>query len=84
MPLSHEDIPTVLAIASEQIGEGWRLPSKDELLSLVCEECGTPTIDPNIFPNTEAVPYWTRDPNQFAPNKYFERHFGISILPSAV
>ena len=79
VPLSHEDIPAVLAIASEQLGDGWRLPSKDELLSLVCKECGTPTINSKIFPNTESLPYWTEDPNPFAPNKYFKHFFTVNF-----
>ena len=79
VPLNHNDIPIVLNIAVEQLGPGWRLPTKDELLSLVCTQCGIPTINQKIFPNTGAVPYWTGDTNPFAPNKYFKHFFTVNF-----
>ena len=54
VPLNHDDMEIVIKIANEQLGDGWRLPSKDELLSLVCQSCGIPTINQEIFPNTGA------------------------------
>ncbi len=40
----------------------WRLPSKDELLSLV-EECGiNPSINTNRFPNTPISYFWSGSP----------------------
>ena len=77
--LNHDDIPVVLKIAIEQLGPGWRLPTKNELLSLVCTECGIPTINEEIFPNTEALPYWTGEKNAFAPNKYFKHFFTVNF-----
>ena len=79
VPVSHDDIPTVVQIANEQLGEGWRLPTKDELLSLVCTECGIPTIDDQIFPNTQAFPYWTGEPNPFAPSSFYKHFFTINF-----
>jgi hypothetical protein len=38
---------------------GWRLPSKNELLSIVDHDHGQPTIDLTIFPNTRIRHYWT-------------------------
>ena len=31
VPLNHDDFPVVLDIAIEQLGPGWRLPTKNEL-----------------------------------------------------
>ena len=40
---------------------GWRLPTKEELKSLV-EKKNRPTIDRVIFPDTSPDPYWTSSP----------------------
>lgn len=37
----------------------WRLPSKNELESLVDRSRSSPAIDPTPFPNTPSVVYWT-------------------------
>lgn len=37
----------------------WRLPTQDELLSLVASNCADPAINSKAFPNTAAAPYWT-------------------------
>ena len=79
VPLNHDDMEIVIKIANEQLGDGWRLPSKDELLSLVCQSCGIPTINQEIFPNTGALPFWTGEPNPFAPNKYFKHFFTVNF-----
>ena len=57
--LNHDQIGIVIEQASEQLGEGWRLPTLEELEGIVCEKCGRPMIDQEIFPATEAEPYWT-------------------------
>lgn len=45
----------------------WRMPTKDELKSLVDEVRKTaqtpPTIDTTFFPNTSSVDYWSSSPN---------------------
>jgi hypothetical protein len=58
-------VPKALEIANEQLGGGWRLPSKAELKSIVCKECASPKIDKEIFPNTDNAPYWTGDQSIF-------------------
>ena len=46
--LNHDQIEIAIQQASEQLGEGWRLPTLEELEGIVCEECGGPMIDQNI------------------------------------
>jgi len=36
----------------------WRLPSKNELLSLVHKACGSPAINSQVFPNTKQDDWW--------------------------
>ena len=68
--LNHDQMEEVLKLASEQLGSGWRLPSRKELESLVCRDCKIPKINSEIFPNTDPVPYWTGERNKVA-----KRHF---------
>ena len=52
--------------AADAVGHGWRVPTADELFSLVDHSCGAPAIDttafPDIRPNSKALPYWTTTP----------------------
>ena len=73
--LNHEQMDEVLRIASDQLGSGWRLPTRKELESLVCKDCKIPKIDSKIFPNTEPVPYWTGERNKFAKKHFWSVNF---------
>ena len=73
--LNHEQMDEVLRIASDQLGSGWRLPTRKELESLVCKDCKIPKIDSKIFPKTEPVPYWTGERNKFAKKHYWSVNF---------
>jgi hypothetical protein len=73
--LSLDMVPKALEIANEQLGGGWRLPSKAELKSIVCKECGSPKIDKEIFPNTDNAPYWTGDQSIFNSKFYVSVNF---------
>ena len=69
--LNHEQIKIAIEQASAQLGEGWRLPTLAELEGLLCEECGRPMIDSDVFPATETEPYWTGEKNGFSAKNYF-------------
>jgi hypothetical protein len=53
-------------------GNGWRLPSAKELLTLVDPSRYDPAIDLNAFPDTKSVAYWSAsiqpDPVKAAPS----------------
>lgn len=66
IPLDFDLIDQAITQANEQLGGGWRLPTEDELTTLICTECGTPMIDAKIFPNTFADSYWTSDSNSMS------------------
>lgn len=48
--------------AMKQSNEGWQLPSKEELSTLLEAACGSPALDERAFPDMELVKlwYWTR------------------------
>lgn len=79
--LDHEQIEMAITQADEQLGKGWRLPTVDELEGLLCESCKTcdlcnyPMIDAEMFPRTEAEPYWTGDQNSLSRRNYFSVNF---------
>ena len=73
--LSLDMVPKALEIANKQLGDGWRLPSKVELKSIVCKTCPSPKIDKAIFPNTDNAPYWTGDQSFFNSKFYVSVNF---------
>lgn len=73
--LSHDQIEQAIAQANEQLGEGWRLPTLDELEAMVCDTCGRPMIDQEVFPATEAEPYWTGQQNGFSSRYFYSVNF---------
>ena len=52
LQISVETADQAIAQANDQLGAGWRLPTKEELSSLVCETCPGLKINEEIFPDT--------------------------------
>ena len=42
--------------------DGWRLPSLEELQTLVADNCRNPSLDARVFPKTVPDSYWTNRP----------------------
>ena len=59
--------PLLLTWDQAKVGanNGWRLPTKDELLTLVSPDCRFPAINAEAFPGVKAgaMWYWTGTPN---------------------
>lgn len=57
--------PAQAAELGRKAGADWRVPTADELLTLVTRACGEPAIDKNVFPDVPLDPggegslYWT-------------------------
>lgn len=49
-------------------GSGWRLPTSDELLSIVDLTVTAPTIDGRYFPGTPSVYFWSSSPVVGSPS----------------
>jgi hypothetical protein len=53
----------------------WRIPNKNELGSIVDYACAQPALDVNVFPDTQAIGYWTNSPNGFNPERAWAINF---------
>ena len=80
--LNHSQVKIAVEQANQQLGNGWRLPSLQELQDLLCESCEElsyskplPMIDQKTFPSTEPEPYWTNQQNGMSPSHYFSVNF---------
>lgn len=52
------------AMALHPAGDNaWRVPTRDELESIVATNCKRPSIDENVFPGTASTQYWTSTVN---------------------
>lgn len=55
----------------------WRLPSKDELLSIVDKQRNSPKINTNYFPNTQNGFYWSSSPYEQHENGAWLVYFNL-------
>ena len=75
LKLTQADLSKAIVIANDQMGPGWRLPTRAELEGLVCDGCAPVKIELDSFPNTLAEPYWTGEVNGFAPRHIWTVNF---------
>ena len=68
--MSWDQAQQAAASASKELGGEWRLPSVDELQTLVCADCPPPKIDQMLFPDTPAAPFWTYSEAPFSIGRY--------------
>lgn len=73
--LNHLEVEVAISQANEQLGGNWRLPTRAELETLICEHCQPPKIDTRYFPGTQSEPYWTGEKNWISPKNYWSVNF---------
>ncbi|MBF96014.1 MAG: hypothetical protein CFH34_01186 [Alphaproteobacteria bacterium MarineAlpha9_Bin4] len=73
--LTMEQVSQAIEKANEQLGGTWRLPTRKELESIVCFECGKIKINKKLFPNTPYEPFWTGEKNSWSKNFYWSVNF---------
>lgn len=56
--VTHEEALKAIA----ELGPDWRLPTREELLTIVDLSRHDPAIDTEKFPDTKSEPYWTSTP----------------------
>lgn len=73
--ISQDNMIQVIDQANDQLGPGWRLPTREELQSLLCDDCTPPLIDQTIFPGTTPEAYWTGDKVFFSSKNHWSVNF---------
>lgn len=74
--MDHKTIDLAIEIANNQLGGEWRLPTLEELFSLVCQDCKRgEKYYKKIFPNTAARAYWTGDRNEMVKRSFWTVNF---------
>jgi len=57
----------------------WRMPTREELRSIVDYQENFPAIDTSVFPNTVATSFWTSEPNQNYPSFAWHTDFKFGL-----
>lgn len=73
--ITHNEAKELKLKAGEELGGEWRLPEKEELISLICMECPSVKIDLNIFPNTPSGIFWSSSRNLWSPKFFWSVNF---------
>jgi hypothetical protein len=80
--MSWDQAQQAAASASKELGGDWRLPTVDELQTLVCTKCPPPKIDQKLFPDTPAAPFWTNSKAPLSVGRYWTVNFFTGYLLS--
>ena len=73
--LTQDEVVEAIQVANRELGGIWRLPTREELEFLVCENCPAPKINKSVFPGTVSEPYWTGQRNWISPKNVWSVNF---------
>lgn len=73
--LTQDEVAEAIQVANRELGGIWRLPTREELEFLVCENCPAPKINKTAFPGTVSEPYWTGQQNWISPKNFWSVNF---------
>ena len=62
----------------------WRLPNKNELVSIVEERCSSPSINSKIFPSAPPLFFWTSSPYAGLGHGAWSVDFGFGTVSATV
>ena len=66
--------------AVAELGEGWRLPTREELQSILDLSRHDPAIDTGLFPDTKSCAYWTSTPCAWNTSARWVVYFGYGSV----
>lgn len=66
--------------AVADLGDGWRMPTVDELQTILDRSRYNPAIDKEKFPDTQSQPYWTGSPCAWNKNARWVVYFGFGYV----
>jgi hypothetical protein len=70
--LNQEELLIAIKQAEQQLGGSWRLPTRNELETLVCDKCDPPKIREKYI---EREAYWTGTKNRFHSKMFWSVNF---------
>lgn len=76
---SYDEATRAAALASAELGGRWRLPSREELESLLCAPCGVPQIDMRTFPHSPAATFWSSTTSWYSSTQHWSVNFRTGI-----
>lgn len=76
---SYEEATRAATLASDELGGRWRLPTREELESLLCVPCGVPQIDPRTFPHTPAASFWSSTTSWYSSTQRWSVNFRSGV-----
>lgn len=62
----------------------WRLPSKNELVSILEERCVAPAVNAKIFPGTPSAYFWSSSPYSGVADGAWSVDFGYGTINASV
>lgn len=65
------DWQEAMALGQGSGEDGWRLPSLDELASIIDRGCSNPSVDPGVFPATPSAVFWSTTTDANADYAWF-------------
>ena len=73
--LNQAEIEAAITQANEQLSGTWRLPTLNELESLVCSSCTPAKVQNKYFPGIAREAYWSGTRNSFNSQMFWSVNF---------
>jgi len=70
LALTYDDAAQAIHIIDPHVTDHWRIPNRDELLTLKCTTCQSESLVPALNTIARGV-YWTSDENLWVPGNYW-------------